>query len=102
MKEQLLKSINHYLFQNLHNDLISFSVNSECFEEWNDKGEVEEIADFNELLVVVDKEWLFTYMQVNGIENPQKYLQNEYTSDDSYEWFVEANKAGYVVGIMFN
>lgn len=104
MKKQLLENINPYLFYHLHNDLISFSVSSECFEDWN---EVEKnggvaMAGFNELLVVVDKEWLFTYMKVNGIKNPRKYLQNEYTSDDSYEWFVEANKAGYVVGVMFN
>ena len=88
VRERILIGIKPYLEFSEHKDLISFCVCSECFEDWE---EIEEGygADFDELVVVVDKEWLFDYMKKDRIENPLDYLKNEYTSDDSYEWFID-------------
>lgn len=104
VRERILIGIKPYLDFSQHKDLISFCVSSECFEDWE---EIEEnygnaCADFNELIVVVEKEWLFEHMKMNGIENPLDYLQNEYISDDSYEWFVNAKEADKVVIVGFN
>ena len=93
----ILKSVREFPNAD-HKDLISFCVCSECFEDWeeieNGSG-----ADFNEVIAIVDKEWLFDYMDM---ENPRKYLQEEYTSDDSINWFDEANRQGKLMMIAFN
>ena len=65
VRERILIGIKPYLKFAEHRDLISFCVSSECFEDWE---EVEEnngndCADFSELIVIVDKEWLFNYMK---------------------------------------
>ena len=104
VRERILIGIKPYLKFAEHRDLISFCVCSECFEDWE---EVEEnngngCADFSELIVIVDKEWLFNYMKKDGIENPLDYLQNEYTSDDSYDWFMDAKETGNIVLVSFN
>ena len=52
--------------------------------------------------MVVEKDWLFSFMKEYDIENPLGYLQNEYTSDDSLVWFDRANKQGKVVMVDFN
>lgn len=85
-----------------HKDLISFCVCSECFEDWeeieNGNG-----ADFNDVIAIVDKDWLFKYMSEDmNIENPRKYLQQEYTSDDSIDWFDMANIQGKLMMVAFN
>ena len=81
-----------------HNDLIEITVGSECFED----EEVERFADFAELIVIVDREWLFSKMNNEGIENPRNYLRNEYTSDDSYSWYEDALKEKMVAVVAFN
>ena len=103
IKQRILNEMKPYKDFYLHKDLISFCVDSECFEDWE---EVEEnngvpLADFSELIVIVEKDWLFSFMKTNSINNPLDYLQNEYTSDDSYEWFLAAKEAGKVVLVGF-
>lgn len=104
VRERILIDLQPYSEFAQHKDLISFCVCSECFEDWE---EVEEnygnaCADFSELIVIVEKEWLFDYMRKNGIENPLNYLMNEYTSDDSYEWFINAKELAKVVLVGFH
>lgn len=54
------------------------------------------------MIVIVEKEWLFTQMKHEGINNPLKYLQEEYVSDDSYNWFIKAKRQEKVVLVGFN
>lgn len=98
IKKQIINNINPYLEFGEHKDLIAFAVASEMFEEPESYG----IANFNELIVVTEKNWLFHYMTDCGIHNPREYLINEYTSDDGYEWFIEANEANKIVTTEFN
>lgn len=97
VRERVLSSITDYEGYAEYKDLISFLVCSESFMDWED--EVNGIeADFSEVIVVVEKDWLFDYM---GIENPREYLQNEYTSDDSINWFDAAAYDNKVLMVSF-
>ena len=84
-----------------HKDLIAFTVGADYFT-YDDESGVELIADFDEIIVVVEKDWLFNHMKHGGTENPLDYLQNEYGWDDSYEWFINAKAFGKVVAVEFN
>lgn len=83
--EEIRQTIPHYLDFVLHKDLIAFCVCGECFSE---------NVDFDEITVVVEKDWLFKIMNK---PNPLQYLQEEYTSEDSYQWFTDAVEAQKVV-----
>jgi len=98
VRERVLLSITDFKEYAEHKDLISFVVCSESFMDWEDEANGIE-ADFAEVIVVVEKDWLFDYM---GIENPREYLQNEYTSDDSIDWFDEALRQNKVLMVSFN
>lgn len=104
VRERILIGIKPYLAFAEHKDLISFCVPSDVFEDYEDIDENngEPCADFNELIVVVEKDWLFNQIRSEGIDNPLNYLQTEYSSDDGYEWFVEAKSLGKVVVVAFN
>lgn len=98
VRERILIGLTPYTNFSEHKDLISFCVSSECFEDWEDEeNDIE--ADFTELIVVVEKDWLFEYM---GEENPLEYLKNEYTSSDSIGWYDEANRLGKIVMVAFH
>ena len=96
-----MESIEPYINFSEHKDLIAFCVCDEYFSYDVDLDEDNE-TDFNELVVVVEKDWLFSLMRENEIENPLDYLQNEYTSDDSIHWFDEAVIQRKVVMVDFN
>lgn len=91
---------NSYLDFNKHKDLIAFTLGESylCYDEETGK-ELE--PDFNEMIVVVEKDWLFKLMMEDGIENPRKYLQEEYTFDDSYSWFIEGALKHKIVTVDF-
>lgn len=95
VRERILLNLTPYTGLSEHKDLISFCVSCEYFTDYGDKEE----PDFNEIVVIVEKEWLFEHMQV---ENPLEYLRNEYTSDDSIEWFEDALTSHKVVMVSFN
>lgn len=94
------KSIANYPI-NEHRDLIAFCVCDGYFGDVEDDENGIE-ADFNEVIAIVDKDWLFNTMKKSGIENPRDYLVNEYTSDDSSVWFDEASRTGMIAMIAFN
>ena len=104
VRKRVLIGITPYLEFPEHKDLISFCIDSELFEDWDEVEENEgnAVADFNEVIVIVEKEWLFNQMKHEGIDNPLKYLQEEYVSDDSYNWFIKAKRQGKVVLVGFN
>lgn len=66
-----------------YKDLINFGV---CSEYFSDCEECEN-ADFDEVIAIVDKEWLLKKI---GGDNPIQFLKEEYTSDDSVEWYYDA------------
>lgn len=86
-----------------HDDLISFVVTYECFMDCED---VTEKPDFNEVIAIVDKNWLFNkmkseYDELNSDEDCRKFLMDEYTSDDSLTWFDDAAKENKLMMIAF-
>ena len=94
VRERILHGITPYKDYEKHKDLISFCICSEYFVDID-----EEEADFDEVVAIVEKDWLFDYIDM---ENPLEYLQNEYTSDDSINWFDEAIKCNKIVMVGFN
>ena len=101
VRKEILESIKPYIGFSEHKDLIAFCVCDGYFG-YDVETDSETETDFNELVVVVEKDWLFDYMRKDGIESPLDYLQNEYTSDDSIVWFDEASEQGKVVMVDFN
>ena len=101
VRERILASIEPYMDFAKHKDLIAFCVCDEYFNyDVETDSEIE--TDFSELVVVVEKDWLFKLMKEYEIENPLYYLQNEYTSDDSVVWFDNAVEQRKVVMVDFN
>ena len=101
VRERTLASIKPYTDFWKHKDLIAFCVCGE-YLTYDVETDGESEADFDEVVVVVEKDWLFDFMRKYEIENPLDYLQNEYTSDDSMVWFDEAIEQGKVVMVDFN
>lgn len=98
VRERILNSITLYKDYEEYRDLISFTICCEYFMNVEDEDNGIN-ADFDEVVAVVEKEWLFNYMDM---ENPLEYLQNEYVSDDSIDWFNNALKNNKVVMVGFN
>ena len=101
VRKRILESIKPYTDFWKHKDLIAFCVCDGYFG-YDIETDREIETDFNELVVVVEKDGLFDCMREDGIENPLDYLQSEYTSDDSIVWFDNAVVQGKVVMIDFN
>jgi hypothetical protein len=101
IRERILLGKTPYKNMSEHKDLIAISVCAECFTDYEDEDNGIE-ADFEEVIAIIEKEWLFNKMKREGISNPLEYLQNEYTSDDSIDWYDEANAKGKIVMIAFN
>lgn len=97
VRERVLMNLTDFDSYSEHNALRSFCVSSDCFTDWDDDDDDE--ADFVEIIVVVDEEWLFKRMRV---KDPVGYLRNEYTSDDSVEWFYDACREHKCLMITFN
>ena len=101
VRERILASITPYMDFGEHKDLIAFCICDEYFA-YDVESDSEIETGFNELIAVVEKDWLFNLMREDGIENPLDYLQNEYTSDDSIVWFDKAVEQRKVVMVDFN
>lgn len=101
VREKVLADMKPYLEFAEHKDLVAFVV-GESYFSYDCENDIELEADFEEVVVVVEKEWLFNYMKDDEIENPLDYLQNEYIYDDSIKWFEDAKISGKVVAVDFN
>lgn len=100
VRKRVIENIKPYIGSLKHKDLTAFTVGAEYFT-YDHETDTELDADFTEILVVVEKEWLFNYMMEEDIKNPLEYLQNEYTWDESINWFENAKKEGKIVTIEF-
>lgn len=101
VRKRVIADVKPYMEFAEHKDLIAFVI-GEGYFSYDYETDTELESDFAEVIVVVEKDWLFEYMKNGGVENPLDYLQNEYTSDDSIEWFINANIYGKVVAVDFN
>lgn len=101
VREKVLEDMKPYLDFANHKDLIAITIGADYFT-YDCETDIELEADFGEVIVVVEKDWLFAIMLKEGIENPLDYLQNEYTWDDSFVWFYNAKVEGKVAAIEFN
>lgn len=98
VRERVLSSVTKYLDFSEHKDLVAFCICSEQFANCEDEENGIE-PDFNDVIAIVEKEWLFDYMDV---ENPLEFLKNEYTGDDSIDWFIEAGRVHKIAVVDFN
>ena len=101
VREKIIDDIKPYKEFAEHKDLIAFTVGADYFT-YDDETDTELEADFDEIVAIVEKDWLFEHMKRGGVENPLDYLRNEYVWDDSYEWFINAKAYGKVVVVEFN
>ena len=101
VREKIMNDIKPYMNFAEHKDLVAFTVGADYFTYDYETNE-ELKADFEEFVAVVEKDWLFNYMRMNGVENPLDYLKNEYVWDDSYEWFNNAKALGKLVVVSFD
>lgn len=101
VREKVMADMKPYLDFAQHKDLIAITVGADYFIYDYETGKELE-ADFGEVVTVVEKDWLFATMLAEEIEDPLEYLQNEYTWDDSFNWFEDAKIAGKVVVVEFN
>ena len=101
VRRKVMNGIKPYLDFAQHKDLVAFTVGAEYFS-YDSEADKELEADFGEVVVAVEKDWLFTIMLADEIEDPLDYLQNEYTWDDSYAWFNNAKMYGKIAVIEFS
>lgn len=101
VRSKVMKDIKPYLDFSLHKDLIAITIGADYFT-YDHETDTELEADFGEVIVAVEKDWLFNTMLAEEIENPLDYLQNEYTWDDSYAWFENAKNEGKIAVVEFN
>ena len=85
-------------------ELISFCVCDGYFVGNSNTDEGEE-TDFDEVTIIVEKDWLFSLIKrtenFRTDDEARRFLQEEYTSDDSSVWYEEALLANKIVGVSF-
>lgn len=101
VRSKVMEDMKPYMDFAKHRDLIAFVIGEEYFS-YDIENDVELEADFAEVIVAVEKDWLFELMKKSGVDNPVEYLQNEYTWDDSIEWFESAKMNGKIAVLEFN
>lgn len=101
VRKRVLEDMKPYLDFAQHKDLVAITVGADYFT-YDCETDMELEADFGEVVVAIEKDWLFVVMFAEEIENPLDYLQNEYTWDDSFVWFENAKTAGKIVVVEFN
>jgi hypothetical protein len=103
-KSKLLKIYREHPYTKFaeHNELIALIVCAESF--YGD----DERKEFDELLFAVEKDWLINYLNTYrdwikwDFEEVQRWVQNEYASDDSHEIFCDALLENAIVMLQFN
>lgn len=107
VRKRILKEVSEAKYQDYekHRDLISFCVCDGYFG-YNVDTDEEEESDFDEVIVVVEKDWLFDLIKrtedFRTDDEVLKFLQEEYTSDDSSAWYCDALREYKVVMVDFN
>lgn len=107
VRERILTEVAEAKYQDYekHRDLISFCICDGYFD-YNPSTDEEEESDFDEVIVVVEKDWLFDLIKrtedFRTNDEVLKFLQEDYTSDDNSTWYEEAILANKVVMVDFN
>ena len=101
VRRRVLEDMNPYIDFAKHKDLIAITIGAEYFT-YDHETDRELETDFEEVVAVIEKDWLFGLMLKEGIRNPLDYLQNEYTWDNSFVWFENAKAKGKVVVVSFD
>lgn len=105
LRERILKEVAEAKYRDYekYRDLISFCV---CDDYFVYNQDTEEESNFDEVIVVVEKDWLFNLIKRirNFKTNKEvlKFLREEYASDDSSIWYEEAILRHKVVMVDFN
>lgn len=106
VRERILKEVSEAKYQDYekHRDLISFCVCDGYFG-YNADTDEEEESDFDEIIVVVEKDWLFDLIKrtedFRTDDEVLKFLQEEYTSNDSSIWYCDALRERKVIMVDF-
>lgn len=106
VRKNILKDVgtSNYTDFGLYKDLISFCV-CEGYFSYDTENDVELEADFEEVVVVVEKEWLFSLIksteQFETDAEVVTFLNEAYTSDDSINWYSDALLAHKIVAVRF-
>lgn len=103
-KNKILKLYHEHPYTKFaeHNELVGLIVCAESFYEDDERKE------FDELLFAVEKDWLINYLNTHrywiewDFEEVQRWLQDEYASDDSYEIFCDALLENAIAMLQFN
>ena len=101
-KSKLIAEVREHPYVDFHKhkELIGLAVCSEMFCE------ADEEADFEEVIFAVEKDWLVNFMNRERVawngESVMRWLQDEYTSYDSYQIYEEALKENAIVMIDFD
>lgn len=74
-----------------------FYLDASFFEKSKEEGS----ADFKELLIIVEKSWLFRLMRKSRIRYPELYLTKAYTPEDAVKWYKAACKEQKIVSVRF-
>ena len=74
IRERVLLGVTPYMDYQEHRDLISICICSEYFTDYEDDNVGIE-PDFSEVIAIIEKDWLFSKMIMEGIENPLQYLK---------------------------
>lgn len=85
-----------------HNDMINITVPVECFLDIEEQEREGFDPGFNELMVIIEKDYLYGMMRRQGIADPHKYLVEDYSSDDAISWYDEALNDHKIVMVTFN
>lgn len=107
VRERIFKDVENAKYKNLskHEDLISFNV-CDGYLSYNPDTDEEEESDFDELTVVVVKNWLFDLIKksenLKTDDEVRRFLQEEYTGDDSSHWYADALLRKKIVAVDFN
>ena len=113
VKASIIDSIGEFR-GDIRNDFVVFSVCSGYFygvtasycEDHNIDVDLDsnfdDITEFDSAHFVVDKKWLYNHIHNDcEIPDPEAYLRDDYTSDDSIEWYEAAVGAGMIFAVTF-
>ena len=101
VREKMLEGMKPYGDFSMHKDLVAVTVGAEYYT-YDHETDKDLVADFEEAVIVIEKDWLFSEMKRDNIANPLDFLQNEYTWDNSTVWFENAKEEGKIIAVNFN
>lgn len=104
VQQRILIDFGHhqYLDWAEHRDMIGFTVPVERFLDYQEEEDENFDPGFTELLVIVEKDYLFGIIEKDGYADPRQYLKDEYSSEDAIRWYDEAMNNRKIAMVSFN